>query len=592
MLLLVGLIGAGVLYGTSQNELTGSGAFMTTEQTGLILLGLGAMIGAGLLVVTTICLSRQAILQKLKTLQIGLEKLGQGDFTHRLDTHPEEDLDQIVAAFNDMAVSFQTALQQSTTRITALTTELGQCRQQLATLERTYGTLRQHNRLLVEILGVGHLLQRNLTPGYLFQEIVQTIQHSLGFEVVMLSLVDETNRELRPRAYVGLSVEERQLIEQTTFTWEDFAILLQERFRVGHCYFFPHDGIIPDFMRAGSEPNGFKAELKGDHRADRWCPDDSLLVPIELRPGQLAGVLSLGQPTNGRRPDREILQALEVFASQTAAAVENARLYDQVQRDLIERKRAAEELRRLNEQLEDRVEERTLELAQANQSLQIEIEERERAEQQIRVSLKEKEMLLQEIHHRVKNNLQVISSLLNLQAGYIESEEIQAVFRDSQNRVRSMALVHEKLYRSTDLARVDLAEYIRNLATFLFGSYQAAAGRIALEVQADKVLLGIDAAVPCGLILNELISNTLKHAFPDGRSGQIWVELGQDDNRQVTLVVADNGIGLPPDFDILETDSLGMQLVDTLIEQLDGTLEIQSQAGTQFTITFPLSSES
>jgi two-component sensor histidine kinase len=286
------------------------------------------------------------------------------------------------------------------------------------------------------------------------------------------------------------------------------------------------------------------------------------------------------------------LQALEVFASQTAAAVENARLYDQVQRDLIERKRAAEELRRLNEQLEDRVEERTLELAQANQSLQIEIEERERAEQQIRVSLKEKEMLLQEIHHRVKNNLQVISSLLNLQAGYIESEEIQAVFRDSQNRVRSMALVHEKLYRSTDLARVDLAEYIRNLATFLFGSYQAAAGRIALEVQADKVLLGIDAAVPCGLILNELISNTLKHAFPDGRSGQIWVELGQDDNRQVTLVVADNGIGLPPDFDILETDSLGMQLVDTLIEQLDGTLEIQSQAGTQFTITFPLSSES
>jgi two-component sensor histidine kinase len=195
--------------------------------------------------------------------------------------------------------------------------------------------------------------------------------------------------------------------------------------------------------------------------------------------------------------------------------------------------------------------------------------------------------LLQEIHHRVKNNLQVISSLLNLQAGYVADTKVREIFRESQNRVRSMALVHEKLYRSSDLAHIDLAEYVKNLSVFLFRSYSASAARVALDIQVEDVNLGIDRAVPCGLILNELISNALKHAFPNNQTGHIQVRLHKENNHTICLTVADDGIGFPPDFTLANTDSLGMQLVHTLVEQLDGTVQINNAGGAEFIICFP-----
>ena len=213
-----------------------------------------------------------------------------------------------------------------------------------------------------------------------------------------------------------------------------------------------------------------------------------------------------------------------------------------------------------------------------------EITERVQAEAKIKASLKEKEILLQEIHHRVKNNLQVISSLLNLQSQGIQDEKTLEVFQESQNRIRSMALIHEKLYRSSDLARVDFAEYIRNLASFLIRSYRSRAVR--LDLQAADIYLSIDNAVPCGLIVNELISNALKHAFVDGREGEICVIMHQLTDRHVRLVVRDNGVGLPKGVDYMNTGSLGLQLVTMLVEQLDGTIEIRNNVGAEFEILF------
>ncbi len=214
------------------------------------------------------------------------------------------------------------------------------------------------------------------------------------------------------------------------------------------------------------------------------------------------------------------------------------------------------------------------------------ITERKRAEEQIRASLREKEVLLKEIHHRVKNNLQVMSSLLYLQSKNIKDIETLEMFQDSQSRVRSMALVHEKLYQSQDLARIDFAEYVRSLASYLFRSYGVNANVIRLKISVDDVFLGVDTAIPCGLIINELVSNCLKHAFPGGRVGEIHIELRVDDEGQFALMISDNGIGFPKELDFRDTGSLGLQLVNTLVGQLESTIELDRSVGTKFKITF------
>lgn len=211
---------------------------------------------------------------------------------------------------------------------------------------------------------------------------------------------------------------------------------------------------------------------------------------------------------------------------------------------------------------------------------------RKKMEEQIRASLKEKEILLKEIHHRVKNNLQIISSMLSLQSGYIKDGEDLELFNESRNRIKAMALIHEKLYHSKDLARVNVAEYIRTLTDELFRAYRGSASLITLKTDIEDVLFDIDRAIPCGLIINELVSNSLKYAFPSGREGEISITLHSDIDGTLTLSVRDNGIGLPEDIGIPGAPSLGLQLVKTLTEQLDGTIELDRNSGTSFTISF------
>ena len=209
---------------------------------------------------------------------------------------------------------------------------------------------------------------------------------------------------------------------------------------------------------------------------------------------------------------------------------------------------------------------------------------RKQAEEHIKASLKEKEVLLKEIHHRVKNNLQIISSLLNLQAGYIQDEHAGEMFKESRNRVKSMALIHEKLYQSKDLARIDFAEYVRSLTTHLFRSYGVNSHAVGLKINVDKILLDIDLAIPCGLIVNELVSNSLKYAFPSGIRGEICIDLNRENEGRLALVVSDNGAGLPPGFDLQKTESLGLQLVSTLTDQLEGKILLERNGGTRFKI--------
>lgn len=220
------------------------------------------------------------------------------------------------------------------------------------------------------------------------------------------------------------------------------------------------------------------------------------------------------------------------------------------------------------------------------QGVAFDITETKRAEEVIRGSLREKELLLKEIHHRVKNNLQVTSSLLRLQQARVADDATKAVLRDSQDRIRSMALVHEMLYQSPDLSRVDFGAYVRSLLQQLFRSYPLEKTRVTHVVAIDDVFLGVDEAVPCALLVNELVANALKHAFPAGRSGRVQVGMAAE-NGMLRLNVTDDGIGLAREIDPRQTESLGLQLVRTLAAQLGGRLTIRRDRGTTFTVVFP-----
>ena len=212
--------------------------------------------------------------------------------------------------------------------------------------------------------------------------------------------------------------------------------------------------------------------------------------------------------------------------------------------------------------------------------------QRWKAENRIAASLKEKEVMLREIHHRVKNNMQIISSLLRLQASGLTDPAALDSLQVSQDRIRSMALVHEGLYMSSDLSRIDFAEYARKLTGRLFSANASLNTDVTIHIEIDDIFLDVNRAVPCGLIINELVTNALKHAFPDGRKGDIFIRMATHKQSGFSLTVADNGVGIPEGIDFRRSDSLGMQIVGDLAQQLKGTLKANTEGGTQFTIHF------
>jgi two-component sensor histidine kinase/ActR/RegA family two-component response regulator len=258
----------------------------------------------------------------------------------------------------------------------------------------------------------------------------------------------------------------------------------------------------------------------------------------------------------------------------------------ELQMEIAERKKAEEALKEAHAKLEKRVEERTSELRKTNQELQKEIEERKRAEARLSESLRDKEILLKEIHHRVKNNMQIISSLLRLQSRSIKDKAIRDMFEVSQSRIRSMALIHEKLYKSESLSKIDFSEYVKNLISYLFSMYQVSSMTVKRNLDLEEHFLDINTAIPLALIINEIVSNSLKHAFPDGRKGELYVKMKCDKDGKRRICVGDNGVGLPDNFDLGNTETLGMRLISDLVTQVNGSIKINKKNGVMFEITF------
>ncbi len=214
------------------------------------------------------------------------------------------------------------------------------------------------------------------------------------------------------------------------------------------------------------------------------------------------------------------------------------------------------------------------------------VTKQKQSERQLKEALADKDRLLRELHHRVKNNLQIISSLLDLQSNLTNDNRTLELLRDNQRRIRAIAFMHESLYQSSNLRHISFAEYVHDLVLYLFQSYQRDANYIVPKINIAPLLLNVERALPCGLIINELVSNALQHAFPEGRSGEIRIELYAEAD-QLTLIIQDNGIGMPHDFDFERTDMLGLQLVRLLTRQLHGSIKLDSSNGTAMTIIFP-----
>ncbi|MFW6160710.1 MAG: sensor histidine kinase [Acidobacteriota bacterium] len=221
--------------------------------------------------------------------------------------------------------------------------------------------------------------------------------------------------------------------------------------------------------------------------------------------------------------------------------------------------------------------------------LEQEIEERKKLEKKLHSAIKEKETLLREIHHRVKNNMQLISSLLRLQSRFIKDEKTQEVLKETVSRIKSIALVHERVYQSGNLSQIDFRPYIHHLTDHLAHLFLDEAKNIKIEVESDEIHFSIGQAVPCGLILTELVSNALKHAFPGNKAGKVIVRMEKDKKGFYNLIVEDSGTGLPDGINLENPNTLGLMLVKDSVQQLEGNLKVKKKEGTVFKITFPAS---
>jgi len=346
---------------------------------------------------------------------------------------------------------------------------------------------------------------------------------------------------------------------------------LFDRANVGICL-VSLDGHLTDFNESFARIHGYQEEEMRALKLTDWNSPET----VQQHAGRIRRLLAgemLTFEADHYHKDGQVF-TLEVTASPIQLGEQTLILC--LHRDITQHKR-----------MEELTQQGLIDSNRSRRALLSAFEDLQLAHHSMEASLREKEALLREIHHRVKNNLQIISSLLYLQADRIDSQDVKDALQDMQSRVHSMALIHEHLYGSHDFAEIDLAAYLNHLCAQLFRLLVRTPDAIQMHLDLVPVHLGIDQAIPCGLLVNELVTNAFKHAFPDGRRGEVRIELQPfDDGSSVRLRVSDNGVGLPAGLDLQHLSSLGLQLVNGLIGQLCGRLEIGPGPGTEMVVEF------
>ena len=361
------------------------------------------------------------------------------------------------------------------------------------------------------------------------------------------------------------------------------------------------EDIIRDSIEAYLEDSGYRVIQAGNGRIglEVFRREEPDLVLVDLRMPDVDGLEVLAQVSSespltpiivvsGTGVLQDAVDALRLGAWDfVTKPVQDMAVLEHAVGKALERAQLLRDRDQHQERLEHEVERRTQELTETNAVLEREAARRELAQEGLKRSLAEKEVMLKEIHHRVKNNLQIISSLLYLQSQQIGDESSRKLLMESRDRVHSMALVHEKLYQSEDLARINYKDYLRTITRSLVQSYRQAGTAVDLRLDLEELFIPVDAAIPCSLVVNELLTNAMKYAFQGCERGVVSITLVHKDG-VVELAVADDGVGFPKDLDYTNTETLGMQLVTNLVGQLRGTLEADFSSGTRFVIRFPL----
>ncbi len=509
---------------------------------------------------------------------------------------------------------------------------------------------------LKNMIELGISMRMELKLENLLYNIGSMIVNSLGWEQVIISLRDYKSGTSRPVAMVGFDEKvKKDILSKPPVPIKGTSKFQREEFKISHSYYIDHR----NWEKLKKYPAHLVVTHQKSQKQEGWDERDVLLIPIRGK-NNILGFISPDNPLSGKRPTVEIIQALEIFADQSAVAIENATLYKDLKssesrfHDIVNNsgdwiwetdekgcyiysssmvkdvlgyssegiigkyfydffaENQKDELKKIindyykkkkpfknfiNKKIHKNDSEVILETSGVPiignngelvgyRGADHNITLRQKAAEKIKASLREKEVMLMEIHHRVKNNLQIISSMLKLQAGYVEHKPSLGLFKDSQNRVKSMSLVHEKLYQSKDLSSINFSNYVESLISFLLSSYGSDPDKIKLKINIQEDLINISTAIPIGLIINELVSNSLKYAFPNGKKGTIEVILISQKDKKKCLIICDDGIGFQGKIDFNNTDTMGLFLVNTLVDQIHGTIKLEKKKGTSFKIVF------
>jgi two-component sensor histidine kinase len=420
---------------------------------------------------------------------------------------------------------------------------------------------------LASIIKVSQRISKEITHDGLIKQLIHIVLENASAIKAILILENEENLFIRAQGWLEQEVK-----------------IQLESIPLKSAEFMPHS-IINYVIRTKKSVVLENAEKDPTFQNDPYIRKNlskSVLCIPFIKQRELFGILYLENDLIPGVFTSERLEFLKVLASQAIISLENANLFESLIEAKMDIEQKNEELQQAFEELETTNEE----LEATNEELIESQQELVENEKKLKASLHEKEILLQEIHHRVKNNLQIISSLLSLQSKYISDQRDMEIFMDCKNRIHSMALVHERLYQSKNFALIDFQDYIQKLINYISNLYSKVSQNIQLSINVIDVFLSIDYAIPCALIIYEMISNSFKHAFDEKTKGEIKIQFYKE-KEEYTLIVMDTGKGIPPNLDHTTSETFGLKLIQALTEQLRGDIKLDRRAGTKFTLIFP-----